>query len=104
VEPAIARTIASKNHAGQRNRFGDLVIDHVERVAAAVREDARATAILHDLSELCPTGRWQLRRKPHSYRTAGPGAADARCGRELRGVHSRIADAPGPTEPPVSAS
>ena len=61
MEPEIAHIIASKNHVGQRNRFGDCVIDHVERVAAAVLADARVTALLHDLLELCPTARWQLR-------------------------------------------
>ena len=55
MEPEIAHTIASRNHVGQRNRFGDRVIDHVERVAAAVPADARATALLHDLFERCPT-------------------------------------------------
>ncbi len=61
MEPAIAHTIASRNHVGQRTRFGDLVIEHVERVASAVPPDARAVALLHDLFELCPTGRWALR-------------------------------------------
>lgn len=60
MEPEIAHRIASKNHAGQRNRFGGCVIDHVERVAAAVPADARDTALLHDLLELCPPARWQL--------------------------------------------
>jgi hypothetical protein len=63
VEPAIAHTIASQNHVGQRNRFGDPVIDHVERVAAVVPPDARVTALLHDLYELCPTTRRRLRGK-----------------------------------------
>jgi hypothetical protein len=54
VEPEIAHRIASQNHEGQRNRFGDRVMDHLERVAAAVPPNARATALLHDLLELCP--------------------------------------------------
>jgi hypothetical protein len=57
VEPEIAHRIASQNHGGQRDRFGDRVIDHLERVAAAVPPDARAAALLHDLLELCPTVR-----------------------------------------------
>jgi hypothetical protein len=48
---------------GQRNRFGDRVIDHLERVAAAVPPEALATALLHDLLELCPAARRQLRGK-----------------------------------------
>jgi hypothetical protein len=63
VEPGIAQGIASRQHEGQRNRFGDPVIDHVQRVAAAVPPDARATALLHDLCELCPTAHRQLRGK-----------------------------------------
>jgi hypothetical protein len=55
VEPGIAHTIATRHHADQRNRFGDSMIDHVERVAAAVPVEARATALLHDLFELDPT-------------------------------------------------
>jgi hypothetical protein len=55
VEAGIAHRIASRHHVGQRNRFGDPVIDHVERVAAAVPAEARATALLHDLFERCPT-------------------------------------------------
>ena len=46
---------------GQRNRFGDPVIDQVELVAAAVPADARATALLHDLFERCPTVGRRLR-------------------------------------------
>ena len=97
VEPEIAHTIASQNHVGQRNRFGDPVIDHVERVVAAVPADARTTALLHDLLELCPTARWQLRRKGLTRTeqealellTHAPG--------EPYEVYiRRIADAPGP--------
>jgi hypothetical protein len=97
VEPAVAHRIASKNHVGHRNRFGDYVIDHVERVAAAVPADARATALLHDLLELCPTTRWQLRAKDLTRTelealellTHAPG--------ETYEAHvRRIVDAPGP--------
>ena len=55
MEPGIARTIATRHHADQRNRFGEPVIDHLERVAAAVPAEARATAWLHDLFEIDPT-------------------------------------------------
>jgi hypothetical protein len=55
VEPGIARTIATRHHADHRSRFGDPMIDHLERVAAAVPAQARATAWLHDLLELDPT-------------------------------------------------
>jgi hypothetical protein len=68
VEPGVAQSIASRQHEGQRNRFGDPVIDHVQRVAAAFPPHARATALLHDLYELCPTAHRQLRGK-HLTRT-----------------------------------
>ena len=61
MDPGIAHGIASQNHEGQRNRFGDPVIDHLARVAAAVPPDAKATALLHDLLELCPAAGRQLR-------------------------------------------
>jgi hypothetical protein len=97
VEPAIAHTIASRNHKGQRNRFGDRVIDHVERVAAAVPADARAAALLHDLLELCPTVRRRLRGngltrtevEALELLTHAPGDP-------YEAYVRRIADAPGP--------
>jgi hypothetical protein len=61
MESATAHAIASQNHVGQRDRFGDPVIDHLARVAAAVPPHARATALLHDLLERCPTAGRQLR-------------------------------------------
>lgn len=61
METATAHNIASQSHRGQRNRFGDPVIDHLARVARAVPPDARSTALLHDLLELCPTARRRLR-------------------------------------------
>jgi len=64
VEPALARTIAETEHGSERDRFGDLLVEHLERVAAAVPPDARATAWLHDVlehsdidpAELCAEG------------------------------------------------
>jgi hypothetical protein len=61
MDPAIAHSIASQTLEGQRTRFGDPVIDHLARVAAAVPPDARATALLHDVLELCPTAQLDLR-------------------------------------------
>lgn len=60
MDPAIAHSIASQTLEGQRTRFGDPVIDHLARVAAAVPPDARATALLHDLLELCPIPHLEL--------------------------------------------
>jgi hypothetical protein len=61
VNPSVARSIASVGHRGQRTRFGDSVIGHVGRVAAAVPAEARAVAWLHDLLELVPGARARLR-------------------------------------------
>jgi hypothetical protein len=97
MEPTLARTIVFRNHVGQRNRFGDRVIDHVERVAAAVPPDARATALLHDMLELCPTARWQLRGKDLT-RTELEALELLRhaVDESYEAYVRRIADAPGP--------
>lgn len=47
----MAHALASRTHLGQRNRFGDAVVAHRERVAARVPRDARALAWLHDVVE-----------------------------------------------------
>jgi hypothetical protein len=51
VHEDVARRIASRVHAGQRDRFGEPVVEHVARVAAAVPRVARANAWLHDVPE-----------------------------------------------------
>ena len=55
MDPRVARSIAHYSHTDARDRFGELVIEHVERVAAAVPEEARAIAYLHDVLELTAT-------------------------------------------------
>jgi hypothetical protein len=61
MDPAVAQQIARTSHLGQRTRFGELVIDHVARVADAVAPEARTIAWLHDLFELTLLGRDALR-------------------------------------------
>ena len=56
MDPATARSIAHYSHAGQRTPRGMPVIEHVERVAAAVPDEARALAFLHDVLDLTDTG------------------------------------------------
>jgi hypothetical protein len=56
-----ARSIAQFSHVGRRDRFGDPVIDHIERVAAAVPPEARAIAFLHDVLEHSDTSVAELR-------------------------------------------
>jgi hypothetical protein len=63
VNPRVARGIVRRSHLGQRNRFGEPVIEHVERVAAAVPPEARTTAWLHDLFELTRVDRTELRAR-----------------------------------------
>jgi hypothetical protein len=61
MDPRVAQQIARICHVGQRTRFGDPVIDHIEHVANAVAPESRAVAWLHDLFELTPLGRETLR-------------------------------------------
>jgi hypothetical protein len=51
VDPDVARAAAHQLHGGQRNRFGEPMIDHVARVQAAVPAEARTVAWLHDVLE-----------------------------------------------------
>lgn len=63
MDPIVARRIARRNHRGQQTRFGEPVIEHVERVAAAVPAQARAVAWLHDVFELTAVSRFRLRAR-----------------------------------------
>src|SRR4051812_6268560 len=49
VDPEIARSIAYYSHHGRRDRLGELQIEHVTRVVAAVPPPPRTTAWLHDV-------------------------------------------------------
>jgi hypothetical protein len=61
MDSAEARRIARRSHRDDRDRFGDLVVEHVARVAAAVPAEAEATAWLHDALEGSVTDSAQLR-------------------------------------------
>jgi hypothetical protein len=63
MDPSVARSIAHYSHVGDRDRFGGLVTEHVERVAAAVPQDARAIAYLHDVLEHTEMDVEQLREQ-----------------------------------------
>ena len=56
MDAVVARNIAQFSHAGQRTSRGMPVIEHVERVAASVFEDARALAYLHEVLDHTETG------------------------------------------------
>jgi hypothetical protein len=64
MDIAEARQLAQAAHRGQRNRFGEPVVEHLARVAARVPPEARVTAWLHDLLELSD-------RTPHELRDRG---------------------------------
>ncbi len=51
MDPVVARDVARRLHGAQRTRFGELVVDHLARVGAAVPGPARAVAWLHDALE-----------------------------------------------------
>jgi len=55
-----AREIALNLHADQRDRFGDPILEHLARVAAAVPPDAERTAWLHDAIERTPVSADEL--------------------------------------------
>ena len=46
-----ARALAARLHHGQRDAGGAPLIEHVQRVAAAVPSDARVVAWLHEVLE-----------------------------------------------------
>src|SRR3954447_7986159 len=51
MEITDARAFAHQSHIGQRNRHGDLLTEHLERVAAGVPQEAMTVAFLHDVLE-----------------------------------------------------
>jgi hypothetical protein len=97
VDPEIARGIAYYSHHDRRDRLGELLIEHVARVAAAVPPSARATAWLHDVlehSDVAPAalrdqGLTELEAEALDLLTRAPG--------EPFELHMlRIVHAPGP--------
>jgi hypothetical protein len=61
VSAEIARVIARRVHGGQVTRFGEPMIEHVERVACALPSETRALAYLHDVLEAPGAGDEELR-------------------------------------------
>ena len=55
-----AREIALRLHADQRDRFGEPILNHLARVAAAVPPDAERIAWLHDVIERTPVSDEEL--------------------------------------------
>lgn len=55
MDAVVARNIAHYSHVQKRDRHGELLVEHVARVAATVPAEARALAWLHDVLERSPT-------------------------------------------------
>jgi hypothetical protein len=63
MDATVARGIAYAGHRQSRNRSGELILEHVARVAAAVPPEAETTAWLHDMLEKTPTALEELREQ-----------------------------------------
>jgi hypothetical protein len=63
MDATVAAEIAIRAHAGQTDRFGGSVVEHLARVAGAVPPEAQAVAWLHDVLELTETTPGALRAK-----------------------------------------
>jgi len=61
MDAALARNIAQDSHLDRHDRFGERVIEHAARVAAAVPPEAQAIAWLHDVLENSPVSTSELR-------------------------------------------
>ena len=61
MTPDQARDLAQTWHRYQHDRFDELVVEHLARVAAAVPNEAQATAWLHDALEKADTSPDELR-------------------------------------------
>jgi hypothetical protein len=94
MEVDAAREIAIAVHAGQCDRFGELLLEHLARVASAVPPQAQPVAWLHDSLEHGRRGSEQLHRLSACEREALDllTRADGEC-YELYAL--RIAHAPG---------
>jgi hypothetical protein len=51
MDPTDARNLAYARHGERRSRAGERIVEHLDRVAASVPDDARSVAYLHDILE-----------------------------------------------------
>ena len=92
----LARNIAMVCHYGQRDRFGDLVVEHLARVAGAVPVEAQATAWLHDAMESSDADPAELTARGLTAVELAALELLTRTPSELYELHAlRIAHAPG---------
>ena len=97
MDEAIARDIARHSHDGQLTRHGSPMVDHVERVAATVADDARAVAFLHDVFEKTGTPLDDLRERGLTpIERAALDLLTRRDGETFERHAVRIAEADGP--------
>lgn len=97
MDAATARSIAHYSHAGQRTPRGMPVIEHVERVAAAVPDEARALAFLHEILDLTDTGGDELLANGLTAAESAALTLLARAGGESYELYAlRVAHARGP--------
>jgi hypothetical protein len=61
MDASVARAIAHAAHGQQRDRRGQLVTAHLERVASAGPTEVRALAFLHEIAELTDVSYERLR-------------------------------------------
>ena len=81
MDVAVARNIAHYGHRTARDRFDEPIVEHVERVAAAVPGRVRSVAFLHDvlentdvsIEELCAQGLTAVEREALELLTRQPG-------------------------------
>ncbi len=97
MDAATARNIAHYSHAGQRTPRGMPMIEHVERVAASVPDDARALAYLHDILDHTETSGDELLAHGLTATESAALSLLAHRARESFELHTlRIAHARGP--------
>ena len=97
MEPERARNFAYARHHDQHTRSGDLVVEHLEQVAATVPDDARTVAFLHDVLERTGTSTDELDAQGLTVDELGALRLLTRAPTESFEVHAlRIAYARGP--------
>jgi len=97
MEPERARNLAYSRHHDQHTRSGELVVEHLERVAASVPDDARTVAFLHDVLERTTTSTDELDAQGLTLDELGALRLLTRGSTESFEVHAlRIAYARGP--------
>jgi hypothetical protein len=98
MSPQIARSFAYSRHLDQRDRSGGLLVEHLQRVAAAVPPNARAVAFLHDVLEHTDTTARELEQQGLTRNELGAVELLTRNEGESFEAHAlRIAHAKGPS-------